>query len=44
MIEGWQLVESGFIGKLNNYEKLWLWNLLWGGIPAVVSYGDCEDK
>lgn len=31
------------VGHLNNYEKLWLWWLIWGDNPANIRDGDCND-
>ena len=36
-------VFMNIIGDLNNYEKLWLWWLIWGGNPANAKDVDCND-
>ncbi len=33
----------GMVSQLNNYEKLWMWWLIWGDNPAVINHGDCND-
>ena len=34
----------GILKSLNNYEKLWLWWLIWGDNPANIRHGDCDDN
>lgn len=33
----------GIVKHLTNYEKLWLWWLIWGDSPTVINDGDCND-